>query len=388
MGKTFQVETKSDSMKLSRRDFLKLSAGSTAALGLVLMGFPNFERILADSVEEYPVIWLQGGSCSGCSVSVLNSLSPKIQDVLVSQVVSGKHVSLRFHPTVMAAAGDTAMKALEDTARNKKGSYILVVEGSIPTKNGGVYCEVGEKNGIGIPFLEHVTTLGRDAMAVIAIGTCAVSGGIPSAAPNFAGYKGVSEIFAESGISTPVINLPGCPTHPDWFISTVATVLIGGLGAVETDSVGRPLAFYGGLIHDNCPRRGYFDAGKFAKHLSEPYCLYQLGCKGPVTHADCPVRLWNSGTNWCVGANSPCIGCAEPGFPDIVSPFKELAPLYNITPPSWLPPVQPSKTAAPSEGIGTGAAVGIGVAGIAVGAAGLAAAHRIGRSQPENEDKE
>jgi hydrogenase small subunit len=372
-------------MKLSRRDFLKLSAGSAAALGLLLTGFPSFEKLLAASVKEYPVIWLQGGSCSGCSVSVLNSLSPKIQDVLVSQVVTDKHVSLRFHQTIMAASGDTAMKALEDTARNK-GGYILVIEGSIPTADGGVYCELGEKNGHGIPFLEHVTGLGQNAMATIALGTCAVSGGIPSASPNFAAYKGVGEIFAENDIDTPVINLPGCPTHPDWFISTVATVLIGGLSAVETDSLGRPLAFYGGLIHDNCPRRGHFDAGKFAKNLSEPYCLYELGCKGPITHADCPVRMWNSSTNWCVGANSPCIGCAEPGFPDAVSPFNQLAPLYSVTSPNWLPPVQPEKPGATSEGISPGAAAGIGVAGVAIGAAGLAAARYLAKSRQEGKD--
>src|SRR4030042_2625911 len=102
------------SRNLSRRDFLKLTAGSTAALGLLLMRFPNFERVMADSVAEVPVIWLQGAGCTGCSVSVLNSLSPKIQDVLLNQVVPGQHVSLRFHPTIMAASGDLAVKAIED----------------------------------------------------------------------------------------------------------------------------------------------------------------------------------------------------------------------------------------------------------------------------------
>ncbi len=120
--------------EVARRDFIKLSAGSTAALGLLLFGFPNFEKVFAASVAEVPVIWLQGGGCTGCSVSVLNSLSPKIQDILVNQVIPGKHVSLRFHPTVMAASGDLAMKAIEDTAK-KKGGYVLVVEGAISEKD-------------------------------------------------------------------------------------------------------------------------------------------------------------------------------------------------------------------------------------------------------------
>ncbi len=366
--------------EVSRRDFLKLSAGSTAALGLLLFGFPNFDKVFAAAVDEVPVIWLQGGSCTGCSVSVLNSLSPKIQDVLVGQVIPGKHVSLRFHPTVMAAAGDLAMKALEDTAK-EKGGYVLVVEGAIPTKDGGIYCKVGERNGHGITVLEHLTTLGNDAMAVLALGTCAAYGGIPAAAPNSTGSKGVQDVFADNGIQTPVINLPGCPPHPDWFVGTVASVLIGGLGSVEVDNVGRPVAFYGKLIHDNCPRRGYFDAGQFAKKLSEPYCLYELGCKGPVTHSDCPIRLWNSGTSWCVGSNSPCIGCVEPGFPDELSPFKKLAPLYTVTPPSWLPPMEKE-----TQGFPTGLAAGLGVAGgIAVGAAGVAIASRLAKSKEETE---
>jgi len=328
---------------VSRRDFIKLTAGSAAALGLMLFKFPSFEKIFAASVEKIPIIWLQGGSCSGCSVSVLNSLSPKIQDVLISQVIPGKQLSLRFHQTIMAASGDLAMEAMKDTA--SKGGYVLVVEGSIPTKDDGIYCEIGERDGHGITMLEHVRELGKDAVAVIALGSCAAYGGIPSAAPNPTGSKGVQGVFDEEGITTPVINLPGCPAHPDWFVGTVASILIGGLGSVELDDAGRPTAFYGKLVHDNCPRRGYFDEGKFAKKFSEPYCLYGLGCKGPVTHSDCPIRMWNSGTNWCVGANSPCIGCCNPGFPDEVSPFRGLAPLYNVTPPSWLPPIDKEEVA-------------------------------------------
>jgi len=366
--------------ELSRRDFLKLSAGSTAALGLLLFGFPNFEKVFAASVAEVPVLWLQGGGCTGCSTSVLNSLSPKIQDILVNQVVPGKHVSLRFHPTVMAASGDLAMKAMDDTA-GKKGGYVLVVEGAIPTRDNGIYCEIGEKGGHGVTVLESLTSLGSDAMAVIAMGSCAAFGGIPAAAPNTTGCKGVSAVFKEKGIGTPVINLPGCPIHPDWFVGTVASVLIGGLGSVAVDDIGRPTAFYGKLIHDNCPRRGYFDAGQFAKKYSEPYCLFELGCKGPVTHADCPIRLWNSGTNWCVGSNSPCIGCCEPGFPDSVSPLRKVSQLYTVTPPSWLPPMEEEK-----KGFHPGLAAGLGaVGGLAVGAGAVAIAKHKARPKEESE---
>ena len=119
-----------------------------------------------------------------------------------------------------------------------------------------------------------------------------------------------------------MINIPGCAPHPDWFVGTVAKVLLLGLPqANELDEHNRPKEFYGNLIHENCPRRAYFDEGKFARNFGEPGCLNELGCKGPVTSADCPTRLWNHGVNWCIGSGSPCIGCVEPGFPDLMAPF-------------------------------------------------------------------
>lgn len=310
--------------QISRRHFVKLSAGSTAALGLLLFNLLDFEELFAAALAEVPVIWLQGGSCTGCSVSVLNSLEPKIQELLITEVIPGKHVSLRFHPTLMAASGDLAMQVMEDTAR--KPGYVLVVEGAIATKDDGVYCQVGERNGRGITVLEHLITLGHDAMAVLALGTCSAFGGVPAAEPNVTGIKPVKEILTDNGIETPVINLPGCPPHPDWFVGTVASVLIGGLDSVEVDKVGRPLAFYEKTIHDTCTRRGLYNSGHFAKRLSEPYCLYELGCKGPVTYADCAVRMWNGKTSWCVESNAPCIGCTEPNFPDGLSPLYSKVP--------------------------------------------------------------
>jgi len=274
------------------------------------------------NTAEYPVIWLQGAGCTGCSVSVLNSVSPTIKNVLIDEVIPGKHVNLRFHPTIMAGAGEPAIEVLRDTQEHRKGEYLLVVEGAVPTAEDGIYAVVGEEDGKPVTLLSRVLSLGADAMAVIALGTCAAFGGIPSGSPNPTECRGVRDILETHNISTPVINISGCPSHPDWFIGTVAGILIGGLPQPEElDEFRRPKLFFGSLIHENCPRRAYYDEGKFAKKLGEPGCLYNLGCKGPVTYADCPLRLWNGGVNWCIGNNSPCIGCCEPGFPDLVSPF-------------------------------------------------------------------
>ncbi len=280
--------------------------------------------MVKSKTEEYPVLWLQGGGCSGCSVSLLNSVSPNPRNILVDEVVPGKHINLRFHPTVMAGAGDPAVAELERTRQEATNGYLVVVEGSVPLGSDGAYARSGERQGEEVSMLAWVTSLAPDALAVVAVGTCAAFGGIPSGAPNPTGSVGVREVLSAEGIDTPLVNVPGCPPHPDWIVGTIASLLLQGLptdGAL--DEYLRPKAFYGQLIHENCPRRAYFDEGKFAEKLSDPYCLYELGCKGPVTHADCPTRLWNNGVNWCVGSGAPCIGCVEPTFPDVVAPIYE-----------------------------------------------------------------
>jgi hydrogenase small subunit len=274
--------------------------------------------------EELPVIWLQGAGCTGCSVSVLNSVSPSIKNVLIDEVIPGRHINLRFHPTVMAGAGEAAIEVLQETQQQKKGGYVLVIEGAIPTAKGGIHGVVGEENGRPVTIVSRLESLGSNALAIVALGTCASFGGIPAAAPNPTQCLSVEEALKAARIATPVINVSGCPPHPDWFVGTLASILLFGLPKPEDlDEHRRPKAFYGALIHENCPRRAYYDEGKFAKKLSDPGCLYELGCKGPVTYADCPTRLWNHGVNWCVGSGGLCHGCVEPAFPDLVSPIYE-----------------------------------------------------------------
>ncbi|MGD0795618.1 MAG: hydrogenase small subunit [Dehalococcoidales bacterium] len=275
-------------------------------------------------VKELPVIYLQAAACTGCAVSLLNTASPTIKNVLIDQIVPGMHINLRFHPVVMAAPGDIAIEVMEDTAKQKKDGYLLVVDGAVPMATDAVYGAVGERNGKPVTMLERVIELARDALAVIALGSCAAFGGIAAAKPNPTGCQPVSKALAAKGIKKPLINIPGCPPHPDWFVGTVAGIILKGLpGADDLDDFLRPKAFYGKLIHENCTRRASFDEGKFAKKFGDEGCLYELGCKGPITYADCPLRKWNSGTNWVIGAGAPCNGCTQPEFPDQTAPFYE-----------------------------------------------------------------
>ena len=280
--------------------------------------------------RKYPIVWIQGAGCTGCSVSVLNAVSPRIQNLLLDELVPGHQLNLMFHATIMAGQGEPVIEVLKDTEKNRKGGYILVVEGAIPTAEGGAYGSIGERAGKHLTIQQSVEELGKNAMLAIALGTCAAYGGIPAAKPNPTACKGVKTVFDEKGIETPVVNIPGCPMHPDWFMGTVSVILFSGAEALELDELGRPRLFFGQLIHENCPRRADFDKGKFAQKLGEPGCLYKLGCKGHYTYADCPLRQWNNGVSWCVKAGSPCLGCVEPEFPDGTSPMYEKITLEDM----------------------------------------------------------
>ncbi|HTY82356.1 MAG TPA: hydrogenase small subunit [Dehalococcoidales bacterium] len=275
-------------------------------------------------VKEIPVVYIQTAACTGCAVSLLNAASPTIKNVLVDQIAPGVHINLRYHPVVMGASGEVAIKVLEDTAKQKKGEYVLVVDGAVPMAADSVYGAIGDRNGQPVTMLQRVTELAPDALAVIALGTCAAFGGIAAAKPNPTQCVPVSKALEAAGIKKPLINIPGCPPHPDWFVGTVAGIILNGLPKAEDlDDFLRPKAFFGTLIHENCPRRASFDEGKFAKKFGEEGCLYELGCKGPITYSDCPKRKWNSGTNWVIGCGAPCNACTQPEFPDQASPFYE-----------------------------------------------------------------
>jgi hydrogenase small subunit len=283
---------------------------------------PKLAQAMEEAIKEYPIIWLQASTCSGCSVSVINTIHPSIKNVILEQVLPGHQLKLMYHGTLMAATGELSLQAAREAAEKYKGKYVLVVEGAIPTKQNGIYGFLGEKDGKRITMLEWIDHLGHNAMAPLAVGTCAAYGGLSAAEPNPSGSKGVTAVYKILNIATPVINIPGCPCHPDWFIGTVAKILLFGMPQQkELDEFGRLKLFYGRSVHNRCINRDYLDEGIFASQFGQEGCLLELGCKGPFTNADCPIRLWNGSVNWCINAGAPCIGCTEPGFPDAHSPI-------------------------------------------------------------------
>lgn len=304
---------------ISRREFIKLCAASTAGISLSsLLGWDLVFNTFARAAEGRPtVLWLQGSACSGCSVSLLNSVDPPVADLIL------KIINLKYHPILMAASGEMCIEVLEEVVAKERGNYVLVVEGGIPTSEKGMYCLIGESHGQPVTVLEAVRLLANAALATIAAGQCASFGGIPGAAPNPTGVAGVDRIVTKR----PVINLGLCPMHPDHFLGTVIHLL--NYGVPELDELNRPKMFYPETIHHSCPRRPAFEAGKFASSIGEEGCLAKLGCKGFIARADCDKRGWNHGVNWCIKAGAPCLACSEPYFPDHTGPFYGVYPVSS-----------------------------------------------------------
>lgn len=272
---------------------------------------------LTEESEVNPVIWVQGAACTGCAISLMNSPYPRLKNLLLDELVPGKSIGLKFMATLMGGTGKLALEVLERT-RSEKG-YILVVDGAVPLGEGGKFCTVGDET-----FKNQVGRLAEDAYAVVNIGTCASYGGVPSGHPNLTDCVSVPEHLEEQGVTTPALNVPGCPPESSWFVDTLAHVIIYGIPSEdEMDEVGRLKEVYGELVHNHCPRRGDFATGNFASEVGEEGCLVEVGCKGPYTNSPCPNRGWFEGLNWPIRNDHPCIGCTEPGFPDLMSPFYE-----------------------------------------------------------------
>jgi hydrogenase small subunit len=195
------------------------------------------------------------------------------------------------------------------------------VEGAVPTKDGGVYCMIGGKTAESI--LQEVS---EDAAAIVAWGSCASNGCVQAAKPNPTGATPIHKL-----VNKTVINVPGCPPIADVMMAVVTHLLVLGQ-TPALDSQGRPKEFYGRRVHDTCYRRPNYDAGLFVESWDDEnarkgYCLYKMGCRGPVTYNACSVVRWNEGTSYPIQSGHGCIGCSEEGFWDN-GPFYQHLPKF------------------------------------------------------------
>lgn len=295
---------------ISRREFMKFCAAVSAAMGAGTIMSPEAIAAALTDKKRPSVVYLHNAECTGCSEAVLRTVEPYIDELILDII------SLDYHETLMAAAGERAEEALH--AAVEHGEFICVIEGAIPMAQNGIYGKIG-----GRTMYDICKDIAPKAKAVIAIGNCATFGNVQAAKPNPTGAKGVNDALGDLGVKA--INIAGCPPNPINFVGTVVYALEKGLP--EVDDLSRPLMFYGKTVHEQCPRLKHFEEDKFApsfdsEEARQGYCLYMLGCKGPYTYNNCPTAKFNQ-VNWPVQAGHPCIGCSEPDFWDDLSPFYE-----------------------------------------------------------------
>ncbi|KAA6187792.1 hydrogenase small subunit [Thiohalocapsa marina] len=303
-----QPRTLGDSLRqngVSRRGFLKFCAATASMMALP----PSMAPAIAAALEQArrpSVIWLSFQECTGCTESLTRSFSPTVENLILDII------SLDYHHTLQAAAGDAAEHAREQAMHENAGNYLVVVDGSLP----GPGSNPGFSTIAGVSNLQMLQETVAGAAAVVAVGTCAAFGGLPKAAPNPSGAVAVSDIIKDK----PVINVSGCPPVPMVITGVLAQYLTFGT-LPELDAYNRPMAFFGQSIHDRCYRRPFYDKGLFAETFDDEgarkgWCLYRLGCKGPMTYNACATMKWNGGTSWPVESGHPCLGCSEPDFWD------------------------------------------------------------------------
>jgi hydrogenase small subunit len=351
----------------SRRDFLRICTLAAAAIGLP--GASALRLAEAAAAGRKPsVIWLSFQECTGCTESLLRTSHPALDELILDLV------SLDYHEALLAPSGHAAERAKQQAMKAHAGKYILVVEGAIPTRDGGIYCKIAGRTA-----LEHVREAAEHAGAIIAIGSCASFGGIPAADPDPTGARGAREVLADKT----VVTLPGCPANPYIFLGTALQFATFGT-LPELDAEGRPVFAYGRTIHEHCPRRPHFDAGRFAVQFGDSghrqgWCLYQLGCKGPQTHASCSVQHFGEVVNaWPIGIGHPCIGCTEQKLAFRV-PLHTTVEIERPMPPDTYPPIVPER-----PGLSP---LATGVAGAVVGAAlgaGVMASRKLAAASGEN----
>jgi len=291
---------------ISRRGFLQFCAAAATLLALPPTAYPLFAARLAVA-RRRPLVWLSFQECTGCTESLLRAQAPGFEDLVFEML------SLDYHHTLQAAAGEAAEAARRETQERHFGDYLLVVDGSIPAAGHGYSTIAGRDN------LELLAESAAGAGVVFAVGSCAAFGGLPAASPNPTAARSVVELMAAGEVPRrSLVNLPGCPPLPLAIAGTLAHYLAFDQ-LPRLDDLGRPLGIYGNTVHERCSRYHFYQEGKFAGTFDDAgarqgWCLYRLGCKGPVTHNACAVHKWNQGASFPIESGHPCIGCSEPGF--------------------------------------------------------------------------
>lgn len=289
------------------------------------------------------LLWLQSGGCGGCTLSLLGAEAPHLFETL-----AGAGIRILWHPSLSEASGVEVLDLLAHVETGDVPLDLLCVEGALlrgPNGTGAFHRFAGTR----APMIDWVRRLAAHAHYCLAIGTCAAFGGVTAGGSNptdacglqFEGTYpgGLLGTDYRSGAALPVINVAGCPTHPDWVTETLMAIALEGLAAEDLDAYARPRMYADQLVHHGCPRNEFYEYKASARAPSDLGCLMEhLGCLGTQAHADCNTRLWN-GSGSCTRGGYACINCTSPEFEEPGHPFAETPSLAGI--PIGLPTDMP-----------------------------------------------
>jgi len=289
------------------------------------------------------LLWLQSGGCGGCSMSLLCAESP---DLLTALESAG--INLLWHPSLSETCGADLLSVLQQVEAGEVALDFLCLEGSVMRgpNNSGRYHMLG---GTGRPMMDWIASLARQAEHVVAIGTCAAYGGISAGGDNQVEACGLQYEGAQPGgllgagfrakAGNPVVNIAGCPTHPNWVIETLHQIAMGDLTPEDLDPYARPRSYADHLVHHGCPRNEFYEFKASAEKPSDLGCMMEhMGCLGTQAHGDCNTRLWN-GEGSCLRGGYACINCTAPGFEEPGHTFGETPKIAGI--PVGLPTDMP-----------------------------------------------
>jgi ferredoxin hydrogenase small subunit len=289
------------------------------------------------------LLWLQAAGCGGCTMSLLCAEDPNALDLL-----AGAGIKILWHPTLSEATGAEVTALLAGIEAGELPLDILCVEGSIARGPMGT----GRFNmlgGTGRSLLDWVASLAPRARHVVAVGTCATFGGVTAAGSNPSDAVGLQYDGALAGAALPstfrdpsglpVINISGCPVHPDWVTETLMLLASGALGPADLDDYARPRFYADHLVHHACSKNEFYEYKASAETLGQMGCMMEnLGCVGTQAVGDCNIRTWN-GAGSCTRAGYPCINCTAPEFEEPHHAFTETPKIAGI--PVGLPTDMP-----------------------------------------------
>jgi hydrogenase small subunit len=242
------------------------------------------------------IVWFSAITCNGNTHSLLSANSNRFELFLNS-------FDFIYHPSL------TIDKSLEEILNQEEKIDFLLIEGSLSSNKD--FSTISNDSTFNL-----LNKLALKSNYIIAVGSCASYGGVHAKFIQDESICGVKDVINENiqkNLKHEIVNLTGCPVHPEWILQTLFTLKANG--EISIDEIGRPKELYSNLAHHGCTRNEYFEWKVEGDFGQKEGCLFsEQGCRAPMTHSVCNKILWNDISSK-TRAGMPCIGCTEVDFP-------------------------------------------------------------------------